>query len=88
MQLFRLAIGVGMIGLGAVAAFMGLSVLLVSLSNDSISYRYARDGSEVANTIDRATDPSGYWSGVGMLGGLPSVLGLFAVWYGRRILKG
>ncbi len=88
MPMLRLAVAIGMMGLGAIAVFMGLSVLIVSLSNDSITYRYSRDGAEVADSIDRATDPSGYWRAIGLMGGLPTLLGLVGVLYGRRVLKG
>jgi hypothetical protein len=87
MGMFRLAVAVGMMGLGAIAVFMGAVVLISSLSSGKVSYSVGRDGATIATSHERSGDPSGYWRALGLTGGLPAVLGLFAVWYGRRVLK-
>jgi hypothetical protein len=88
MNLVRLAFGAGLVGLGGIAVFMGLAVLLSSLSSEKAQYSVVRDGKTVTTSIDKVTDPDGYWRMLRWTGGLPALLGLIAIVGGRRILKG
>jgi hypothetical protein len=78
---------VGLMGFGAVAVFMGLVVLINSLSTGRVSYSYVSKGTSVTHTIAKSEDASGYWRTLGLAGGLPALLGLGAVLLGRRMLR-
>ena len=75
-------------GLGGIAVFMGLAVLLASLSSGKVSYSMVQDGKTVTTSLEKATDANGYWAALGWTAALPMVFGLIAVFGGRRVLKG
>ncbi|MEQ1576653.1 MAG: hypothetical protein ABL894_03280 [Hyphomicrobium sp.] len=86
MAVVRLLVPLGLMGFGAIAAFMGLVVILNALSNGRVSYSMMADGARVTHTAQRQAEPGLYWRTLGLAGGLPFVLGLGAAWLGRRIL--
>ena len=86
MAFVRMLVPLGLMGFGTVAAFMGLVVVINSLSTGKISYRYAASGQPVTGLISKDTDPGLYWRTLGLAGGLPALLGLGAIWCGRRVM--
>jgi hypothetical protein len=88
MNVVRLAVGVGLMGLGGVAIFMGAVVLMTTLSSGKVTYSMIRDGQSVTTSIEKSTDANAYWSTLGWTGALPAILGLVAVFVGRRVVKG
>ena len=86
MAFVRLLIPFGLMGFGAIAAFMGVVVLLNSSSTGRVSYSMMREGLRVTNSITKQDDPGQYWRALALAGGLPALLGLGAVWWGRRLL--
>lgn len=87
MPFARIVIPIGLVGLGAVAAYLGAIVLLTSLRSGEINYSYGAEARRVSQTIVKATDPSKFWQAVGLMGGLPLILGAAAVWQGRRMMR-
>lgn len=74
----------GLVFLGGVALFVGAVVTGSALSNGVIDYSYGAGSHAVRHTVTRAGDPEGFWRGVGLLGGLPMLLGALSIWWGRR----
>ncbi len=87
MSFVRLLVPFGLMGFGAIAAFMGIVVLINSLSTGQVSYSYEDNGLPVTRTISKSEEVSVYWRTLGFAGGLPAALGLGAVWWGRRMMR-
>lgn len=86
MAFVRLLVPFGLMAFGAVAAFMGCVVLITSLSSGRFAYSYVSDGKPVIGAVTKDAEPDAYWRALGFGGALPAILGLGAVWYGRRML--
>jgi hypothetical protein len=86
MAFVRLLVPFGLMGFGAVAAFMGFVVLINSASTGRVSYSYVADNKPVTRTITKNEDADAYWRTLGLAGGLPALLGIGAMWFGRRML--
>lgn len=86
MAFVRLLVPFGLMGFGAVAAFMGVVVLLNSAATGRVSYAMMSNGVSVTTSITKQDEPGRYWRALALAGGLPALLGLGAVWWGRRIL--
>lgn len=86
MAFVRLLLPFGLMGFGSIAAFMGTVVLINSLSTGRISYSFVADGLPVVRSISKQDDPDLYWRTLELAGALPALLGVGAVWYGRRLL--
>lgn len=87
MPLVRLILPFGLIVFGAVAAFMGAVVLMGGLRAGEIGFRSGPADAIVDQRVRKADDPEAYWQALGLAGGLPLVLGLGAVFAGRRLLR-
>ena len=87
MPFLKLILPIGLMGFGAVAAFMGFVVLTHSMSTGRIIYSTVSDGRTVTRTVVQADDPALYRTTVIWAGWLPLLLGCGAVWYGRRQLQ-
>ena len=86
MAFVRLLVPFGLMGFGSIAAFMGMVVLINSASTGKVSYSYVADGKAVTHTVAKSEDAGLYWRTLGLAGGLPALLGLGAVFWGRRLL--
>ena len=87
MAFVRLLAPVGLMGFGAVAVFMGFVVILNALSTGRVTYSMVEDGKRVTHSVAHAGDHDGYWTALGLAGGLPAALGIGAMWLGRRLLN-
>jgi hypothetical protein len=86
MPLVRLIVPLGLVVLGAVAAYMGLVVLATSLGTGEISIGSGKAGETVVRTTRRAEDAGGYWLRVAGLGLAPAALGIACAIFGWRRL--
>lgn len=86
MPFVRLIVPLGLVVLGAVAAYMGLVVIATSLGTGEISIGSGKAGQTVFTTTRRADDPGGYWLRVAGLGLAPAVLGIGCTVFGWRRL--
>lgn len=86
MAFVRLLLPFGLMGFGSIAAFMGAVVLINSLSTGRISYSFVADGAPVVHSVVKQDDADLYWRTLGLAGALPALLGVAAIWYGRRLL--
>ncbi len=88
MPLLKMALPIGLIVFGAIAAFMGFVVLVSALRAGELTYIYGPEGAPKTERVTQAQDPDAFWRSVGLMGGLPLLLGGAAVWYGRRMMRG
>ena len=86
MAFVRLLVPFGLMGFGSIAAFMGLVVLINSAATSKVSYSYVADGQPVIRTVNKGEDAGLYWRTLGLAGGLPALLGIGAIYWGRRLL--
>ncbi len=87
MPFLRLLVPVGLIVFGAVAVFMGAVVLIGGLKAGEIGWSSGPVGAVEAKRVRQVVDPDGFWRIVGLGGAVPLVLGLGAVFAGRRMLR-
>ncbi|MEQ1653206.1 MAG: hypothetical protein ABL897_12015 [Hyphomicrobium sp.] len=87
MTMFRAVLAVAMMFIGAIAAFLGVVLLLSALQSGSIQLSYGSGADAVTETASRATDAARYWRLVGALGIAPAVLGTFAARWGWRTIN-
>jgi hypothetical protein len=87
MSFVRLLVPFGLMGFGAIAAFMGIVVLINSLSTGRVSLSFEENGKTVTSRVSKSEDAQTYWRSLGFAGGLPAAIGLGAVWWGRRMLR-
>ncbi len=87
MPMLKAGLAVGAIVIGAIATFMGFTLIVTALTGDEITYTYGPPGEVVKETITRAADAARYWQLVGLLGVLPIVLGLIGVRWGWNTIR-
>ena len=88
MPVFKMLFFAGIVVLGGVAVFLGAIVIASSLHVGSLTLNYEVDGKPVVESISRAGDAARYWKLFSLMGVLPCILGIAAVWWGVRTLRG
>ena len=87
MAMLRAGLAIGSIIIGAIAAFLGVVLMVSALKSGSIQFSYSTGGDVVSETASRATDAVRYWRLVGLLGVAPAILGILAAWWGWRTIN-
>ena len=85
MDVFRAAMIIAVIFIGAIAALLGAVVLGVGLSTGSVTIAYGPDAIE---TISRAADPNRFWRAMLLFGLLPFAGGGIASYLAFRRVRG
>lgn len=88
MTMFRAVLAVAMVIIGGIAAFLGGIVLGSALRTGSIILNYGAGERATSEVVSRTADPSRFNELALMLGAGPLVLGVLAVWWGWRTLRG
>lgn len=86
MPLVRLLVPLGLIVFGAVAVFMGAVVLIGGLKAGEIGWTSGNAGSVQETRVRKDDDPHEFWRVMALGGALPLLLGMGAVFAGRRML--
>ena len=84
MSLFKAALAVAFVFIGAIAAILGLVVVVSAIKTGAIILTY---GAATPETVSQATDPNRFWTLFAGLGVLPLVLGGLAARWGLATLK-
>ena len=84
MSLFKAALAVAFVFIGAIAAILGLVVVVSAIKSGAIILSY---GAATPETVSQATDPNRFWTLFAGLGVLPLVLGGLAARWGLATLK-
>ena len=84
MSLFKAALAVAFVFIGAIAAILGLVVVVSALRTGAIILSY---GAATPETVSQTTDPNRFWTLFAGLGVLPLVLGGLAARWGLATLK-
>lgn len=87
--MMRMLLPLGLVVLGAVAAFMGFVVSGTSLMSGEITSGFSPSATAVGTlkTVSRAADPSAYWRTLTLLGFLPGIGGAVAALIGWRMMN-
>lgn len=85
MDMFRAALTVGVIFIGAIAALLGLVVLVYALSTGAVTVSF---GPGMTETITQAADPNRFMKIVLGLGLAPFLIGATAAYLAMRRLRG
>ncbi len=73
--------------IGAVAAFLGVIVIIGAVKSGTIQMVYGTGSEMVTETVTRAADETRYWQLVGLLGALPLAMGGLLLRWGLRGMK-
>ena len=85
MDMFRAALMVSVIVIGAIAALLGFVVLAIGLPAGSLTLSFVPGTME---TITRAGDPERFWKLILALGAAPLIIGAAMVKFGMRRIRG
>jgi hypothetical protein len=88
MGMFKLAFMAVVAFLSAIGIFIGCVTLLTSLQNGAIALSYDSGGKAITETISRAGDSDRFWRLLLWMGLAPIVIGVGALWYSVRKLRG
>ncbi len=87
MSMFRAGLAAAAVFIGAIAALLGVVMLVSALGSGTIAISYGAGANAVAETVSRAGDPGRFWRLVAALGVAPLVLGAGAALWGNRQLR-
>lgn len=87
MTMFRAGLAVAGVIIGAIAALLGLVMLVSALKSGVIDMSYGSGANTVSQSVSRAGDPGRFWQFVAALGVAPLVLGTAAAMWGNRQLR-
>ena len=87
MSMFRAGLAAAAVFIGAIAALLGLVLLISALGSGTIAISYGAGADAVAETVSRAGDTARYWRLVAALGAGPLALGAAAAMWGSRQLR-
>ena len=87
MSMFRAGLAAAAVFIGAIAALLGVVMLVSALGSGTIALSYGAGADAVAETVSRASDPGRFWRLIAALGAGPLVLGTAAAMWGSRQLR-
>ena len=87
MQMFRVIFFGALAFFAAVAMFIGVVVMITSLQNGALTWSYTSGGKGITETISRTADAGRFWKLLSIMGILPLVLGVAAMWFSVRKLR-
>jgi mannose/fructose/N-acetylgalactosamine-specific phosphotransferase system component IID len=86
MAMLRAGLAVAAMFIGAIAALLGVIVVLSALNTGAVQFSYGHGADSVSETVSRATDAARYWRLVTALGFAPAVIGALAARWGWRTI--
>ena len=86
MSMLRAGLIVGVIFVGAIAALLGLVIMLSALKTGAIMIGYGSGASAISETIARTVDEARFWQFFVTLGLLPFVAGILGARWGWRTI--
>lgn len=87
MSMLRAGLIVGVIFVGAIAALLGLVIMLSALKTGVITIGYGSGESAISETIARTVDEARFWQFFVALGLLPFVGGILGARWGWRTIN-
>jgi hypothetical protein len=87
MTMFRAGLAAAAVFIGAIAALLGVVILVSALGSGTISLSYGAGVTAVTDTVSQSGDPSRFWRLVAALGAAPAMLGAAAATWGFRQLR-
>ncbi len=87
MTMFKAGLAAAAVFIGAIAALLGVVMLVSALGSGTIAMSYGAGAGAVSETVSQSTDPDRFWRLVAALGAAPAVIGAAAVVWGMRQLR-
>lgn len=87
MPMLRAGLAVAAVLIGAVAALLGIILIVSALRTGSLNLSYGSGSGAVSETITRAADAGRFWQYVLAIGVVPAILGAGAARWGWRAMS-
>jgi hypothetical protein len=87
MTMFRAGLAAAAVFIGAIAALLGVVILVSALGSGTLSLSYGAGAAAVTETVSQSGNPDRFWRLVAALGAAPAALGAAAALWGLRQLR-